>query len=170
MQQLLGLVLVAQHAHRRAHRDGHERHARLARRIADRVAVRAGRDADEQRAHALLEVLGDAVLERVRLLVHLVPGDAEDLHEEGLDQAVARDDAAGRLLAHRRERQALALVAHDEAVVDEAPHHLERRGLRDADRAGEVGLRRVDARLVHPEELLEVLLDRRREALHRGGV
>ena len=103
VQQLLGLVLVAQHAHRRAHRDGHERHAGLARGVADRVAVRAGGDAHEQRAHALLEVLGDAVLEGVGLLVHLVPGDAEDLHEEGLDQPVARDDA--------RRRAARRLVA-----------------------------------------------------------
>ena len=61
------------------------------------------------------------------------------------------------------KREALALVAHDEAVVHEAPHHLERGRLRDADRAGQVGLRRVDARLVHPEELLEVLLDGRGE-------
>ena len=108
------------------------------------------------------------MLERVRLLVHLVPRDAEDLHEEGLDQAVAGDDAARRGLAHVGEAQALALVAHDEAVVDEAPHHLERRRLRDAHRAGQVGLRGVDARLVHPEELLEVLLDGRCEGLHRA--
>ena len=130
------------------------------------MPVRARRDADEQRAHALLEVLGDAVLERVGLLVHLVPRDAEDLHEERLDQAVARDDAAAERLALLGEREALALVAHDQAVVDEAPHHLERGRLRDAHRTREVGLRGVDAGLVHPEELLEVLLDGRCERLH----
>ena len=64
-------------------------------------------------------------------------------------------------LADLGEAQALALVAHDEAVVHEAPHHLERGRLRDADGAGQVGLRGVDARFLHPEELLEVLLDGR---------
>jgi hypothetical protein len=61
------------------------------------VAVRAGLGVADRGAHALLEHRRHRVLEALGLLVDLVPGDAEDVGEEALDQAVAADDPLGVL-------------------------------------------------------------------------
>jgi hypothetical protein len=98
------------------------------------------------------------VLERVRLLVDLVPRDLEHGGQEGLDQPMARDDLLRDLAPVRREVQALALVPLHEPVVDEAPDHLRDARLRDVHAAREVRLGRLDPRLLEPEELLEVVL------------
>ena len=42
---------------------------------------------------------GDIQCSALGLLVHLVPGDVEDVGKEALDQAVAADDLAGVLAA-----------------------------------------------------------------------
>ena len=63
----------------------------------DRVAVRAGLGVADGGEHALLEHRRHRVLEALGLLVDLVPGDAEHVGEEALDQAVAAHDALGVL-------------------------------------------------------------------------
>ncbi len=103
MQQVLGLVLEAQHADLRALADVCERHAGDARADADRVSMRAGGGVADRRQHALLEHRRHRVLEPLGLLVHLVPGDPEDVGEEALDQAVAADDLLGLALARLGE-------------------------------------------------------------------
>ena len=102
VQQVLGLVLEAQHAHARADLDVGERHAAEPRPGDDRVPVRAGLGVADRGEHAFLEHRRHRVLEPLRLLVHLVPGHAEHVGEEALDQAVAADDALRR--ARRRSR------------------------------------------------------------------
>ena len=69
--------------------------ALLAGSLDDRVAVRAGLGVADRRQHPLLEHRGHRVLEPLGLLVHLVPGDAEHVGEEALDQPVAADDRLG---------------------------------------------------------------------------
>ena len=95
MQQILGLVLEAQHAHGRADGDVGQRHARQALAGDDRMAVGAGLGVADRGEHALLEDRRHGVLQALGLLVDLVPGNAEHVGEEALDQAVAADDALG---------------------------------------------------------------------------
>ena len=92
VQELLGLVLEAQHRDLGAGLDVGEQHAVLACPLDERVAVRAGRRVADRREHALLEHGRHRVLESLGLLVDLVPRDPEDVGEEALDQAVATDD------------------------------------------------------------------------------
>lgn len=65
----------------------------------DRIAVRTGRRVAEEFVDARLEILGDDVLEPLRLLVDLVPLVAERLHQVALQQAVVADHLQGDLLA-----------------------------------------------------------------------
>ena len=124
VQEVLGLVLEAQHAHRGADLDVGERHARQARAGDDRVAVRAGLGVADRREHALLEHRRHRVLEALGLLVDLVPGHAQDVGEEALDQAVAAHDALGVLGAAVGERDRAVGAAGDVAVALEAADHL----------------------------------------------
>jgi len=77
VEQLLGLVLEAQDADVGADRDVGQQRAALAGALDDRVAVRAGRGVADRGPHALLEHRRHRVLDPLRLLVDLVPGDAE---------------------------------------------------------------------------------------------
>ncbi len=61
------------------------------------MAVRAGLGVADRREHALLEHRRHRVLQPLGLLVDLVPGDAEHVGQEALDQAVAADDVLGVL-------------------------------------------------------------------------
>ena len=99
MQQLLGLVLEAQHGDVGAGLDVGEQRALLARALDDRVPVGAGGRVADRRPHALLQHRRHRVLDPLGLLVDLVPGDAEHVGEEALDHAVAADDVAGVLAA-----------------------------------------------------------------------
>jgi hypothetical protein len=156
VQQILGLVLEAQHANRRALAHVGQRHPWQARADADRVSVRArGRVAD-RRKHALLEHRRHRVLEPLRLLVHLIPGDAEHVGQEALDQAVAANDLLGLALAARGERDHLVGAARDVVVALEAADHLVHRRRRQLHRAGDVGAGHRQAGLVQPVEGLEV--------------
>src|SRR4051812_11365317 len=74
--------------------------------------------------HALLEHGGHRVLQPLRLLVELVPRDAEDVGEEALDQPVAADDGLRVLAPRLGEDERLVGRAGDVAVAVEAPDHL----------------------------------------------
>ena len=111
VEELLGLVLEPQHVDRGAGLDVGEQHAVLARALDDRVAVRAGRRVADRRQHPLLEHRRHRVLEPLGLLVDLVPGDAEDVGEEALDQPVAADDRLGVVAPLVGERQRLVVGA-----------------------------------------------------------
>ncbi len=95
VQEVLGLVLEAQHAYGGADLDVGERDAGAGARRRRWVAVGAGLGVADGGEHALLEHGRHGVLEALGLLVDLVPGHAENVGEEALDQAVAADDAFG---------------------------------------------------------------------------
>ena len=93
--------------------------------LGDREAVRAGRRAVEGDEQPVLDLLGQLVLEARGQPVGLVPGVAEHVGEEPLDDAVAADDGHRRLAADRGQ-----LHAPVGGVVDQAPvgQPLDRRG------------------------------------------
>ena len=98
------------------------------------------------------------MLDPLRLLVHLVPGDVQHVGEEALDHPVAADDVGGALAAVLGEGQRFVLVALDVAVLDQAADHFVDGRRRQLHRAGDVGTGHRQARLVDPEHRLEVLL------------
>ena len=67
----------------------------------DREAVRAGRGAVQGHEEAVLDLLGQVVLEAPGQPVGLVPGVAEHVGQEALDDAVAADGGHGGLAARR---------------------------------------------------------------------
>ena len=69
--------------------------------LRDREAMRAGRGSVQRHEEALEHLVGQLVLEADGQLVGLVPGVAEHVGEEALDDAVAADGGDGGLLAER---------------------------------------------------------------------
>src|SRR2546421_10034259 len=96
----------------------------LARR--DRVAVRVARGVAELGGDQLLELLGQHVLEDLRLVVTGVPRDAERLREVELEQAVMPEHFEGELGPLLRELHAPVRDVAREAELVEALDH--RRG------------------------------------------
>jgi hypothetical protein len=129
--------------------------------------IGAGGGVADRRVHPLLQHRRHRVLDPLRLLVHLVPGDAEDVGEEALDHAVAADDVAGVLAPGLGEDQRFVGVAGDVAVLDQAPDHLVHGRGRKLHRAGDVGAGHRQARLLDPEHDLQVLLLRDGRVLGR---
>ena len=158
VQQVLGLVLEAEHAHARALLDVGERHALLALALEDRVAVRAGLRVADRAQHALLDHRRHPVLEPLGLLVDLIPGNVEHVGEEALDQPVAADDAGRVLLARVGELERLVGRAGHVAVGLEPADHLVDRRRRHLHRSGDVGSGDRQAGLLEPVDDLEVLL------------
>jgi hypothetical protein len=111
----------------------------------------------------LLELLGEDVLEHLRLVVDAVPRYPEVLDEVELEQAVVahhleRDAAAGV-----RERHAVVRAALHESELAEALHHSGRRRGGDAEALGErVGAHRAAA-LLEGVDRLRVVLYRARD-------
>ena len=68
----------------------------------DREAVRAGVGLVQRHEEPLEHLVGELVLEADGQLVGLVPGVAEHVGEEALDDAVAADGGDRGLLARRR--------------------------------------------------------------------
>ena len=124
----------------------------------DRVAVRARLRVADGGEHALLEHGRHRVLQALGLLVDLVPGDAEHVGEEALDQPVAAHDALGVLGAGVGEGDRLVARARDVAVALQAADHLVHRRRRELHRPRDVGPRHRQTGLLQPEESLEVLL------------
>src|SRR5215216_3262905 len=108
--------------------------------------------------HALLDDGRHPVLEPLRLLVHLVPGNVEHVGQKALDQPVAAHNAGGVLLAGVGELERLVGAARDITVCLEASDHLvdRRRGHLHGPR--HVGPCDRQAGLLEPVNDLEVLL------------
>ena len=108
------------------------------------------------------------MLQSLGLLVDLVPGNAEHVGEEALDQPVAADDVGRLALAARREADRLVVSARDVAVALQAADHLVHRGRSELHRARDVGAGHRQAGFEQPVERLEVLVfaDRRVRAAH----
>jgi hypothetical protein len=68
--------------------------------------------------------------------VHAVPGHAEDLGQEQLDQPVVTDHLERELLALRRQADALVRSVLDQAVVGHPLQHRRGRGRGDAQALG----------------------------------
>jgi hypothetical protein len=87
---------------------------------ADHIAVRA----DAARAQLLdqlpFEFGGNGVLQLLRLIVHLVSFEPEDLGQHALDQVMAIEDAVRDLASCRRERQLPFIGYLDQAVAAES--------------------------------------------------
>ncbi len=129
----------------------------------DRVAVRVARRVAELGGDQLLELLGEDVLEHLRLVVHAVPRHAQaggqvELEQPVVAQHLERDASALRGQPH-------ALVGHvgDEAELVELAHHPRGRGRRDVEPAGQIG--RADGAV----RALAELVDRLRVILDSGG-
>ena len=97
--------------------------------LGDREPVRAGLGPVERDEQAVLDLLGQLVLERGREPVGLVPGVTEQVGEEPLDDAVPADGADRGAAADGREHHAAVGRVVDEAPIGEPLH---RRG----DRSG----------------------------------
>jgi hypothetical protein len=158
VQELLGLVLEAQHLDARALGHVGQGDALDAGAGVDGMAVRAGLRVADGGQHALLEDRRHRVLEPLGLLVDLVPGDAEHVGQEALDQAVATADLLGVALAALGERDRLVAGAGDVAVALEAADHLVHGGRRELHRARHVGAGQGQPRLLQPVQRLQVLL------------
>src|SRR6266545_1064330 len=136
----------------------------------DAFKARLSADSSTPAGGAVFEALGDPHLEGLRLLVHLVPGDAHDLDEERLDQPVAADHVLAHLLARIGERDELAGTARHEPLGLELAHHLGHARGRVPKGPGEVGGAAVDPGLVQPVERLQVFLDGWAERLGHGSI
>ena len=122
------------------------------------MAVRARLRVADRRLHIGLEARRHRVLHPLGLLVHVVPRHADDVGQEALDQAVAARDLLGVAATVVGERDHVVLAARDVAVSLEAADHLVHGRRRELHRAREVGAGHRQARLVEPEEHLQVLL------------
>ena len=128
----------------------------------DRVAVRVDRRVAELRGDQLLELLRERVLEHLGLGVHLVPGHAEALDEEQLDEPVVADHLERDAPAALGEADAAVALVLDEAEGRELAQHPRDGGGADLEQGREVGRRGgAVARLER--------VDRLRVVLHGGG-
>jgi hypothetical protein len=116
------------------------------------------------RSDQLLELLGDVVLEHLRLLVHPVVGHAQRLGEVGLDQAVVADHLQRHLLARRGEADAAVWHVLDQAEPGELLQH------RGCGRRSHVQALRHLAIQDQPVALLRDRVDGLRVVLYRLGV
>jgi hypothetical protein len=98
------------------------------------------------------------VLQPLGLLVHVVPGHADHIRQEALDQPVAGDDQLRVGAAGVSEVDRAVAVAGYVAVALEPAEHLRDRRGREPHRAAEVGGGHRQAGLVQPAERLQVLL------------
>ena len=91
--------------------------------IRDRIAVWIEVRLAELGRDQLLQLFGDVVLEDLCLLVDPVPGHAEDLREEELDQPVVADHLERDALPLGGQAGAVVGRVLDDALVGEAPEH-----------------------------------------------
>ena len=158
VQEVLRLVLEAEDPDLGADLDVAERHADDPVADVDRMPVRARLRVADRGEHARLQHGRHRVLEPLRLLVHLVPRDPEDVGEKALDQPVAADDALGVLAPVVGEGEHLVGSARDVAVALEPADHLVHGRRGELHGARDVGPRHGQAGLLEPEDRLQVLL------------
>ena len=111
----------------------------------------------------LLELLGEHVLEHLRLLVDAIPGHPEALHQVQLEQPVVADHLERDPPPGLGQRHAVVgLVGHEPELAEPLDHPGGRRR-RHAQPIGErVGADRSLAALLQRVDRLRVVLDRRR--------
>ena len=100
--------------------------------VRDRVAVRIDRRVAELGGDQLLEVVGEHVLEHLRLGVHAIPRHAERLGEIALEQAVMADHLERHAPAVGGQAHAAVGHVRDQPELVEALEHRRDRAGRDA--------------------------------------
>src|SRR5690348_10480523 len=132
--------------------------AHLARQARDGMPVRVQLRPPEQLEDPGLHSLGDEVLEALRLVVDLVPGIAENLDQEHLQEPVVPNQLQGDLPAFTRQLLAAVAVALDEALGAQAPDHLAHGWRRDAESLGQLARRHGPLVTVQLVQRLQVVL------------
>ena len=128
----------------------------------DGVAVRVKLGVAELGGDALFEPLGDEVFEALGLLVHLVPGVAEDLVKKCFEQPMVANDFERAFLSGLGKLHAVVLLVHHQGRFKGGKllQHVGHRGCGDGEIAGDLGAR--DLALFASAELkdcLEVVVD-----------
>jgi hypothetical protein len=110
-----------------------------------------------------LELVGERMLEQLRLLVHAIPGQVEGLRQEQLQQPVAAQRTKGHAATGGGEPHAVIGGVRREPQLVEALDHRGRRARRDAEPLGELVVAHwlVAAALEGVDRLRVVLNDRR---------
>ena len=130
----------------------------------DGIAVRAGGGIVQQHHQPGFDVIGDHVLPPARLGVGLVPVQPDDVHQQALGQTVLAHHPPGQRRAFGRHGD-LTRAAGDQIVRLQPIEHLGDRRGRLAQPFGQAGLDHRDALFLQGEDRLQVLLDRRMEAV-----
>ena len=140
---------------------GHGEVGEAALRIGDGVAVGVGGGASEVGIDLVEEFVADGVLEALGFIVDLGPIEREDADEEGLDQAVAADDAEGNGSAFGRELDSGVTLVADEFVGREPLDHGGDGAGSDGEGVGDIACRGLVGRGagLKEEDGLEVVLD-----------
>ena len=114
-------------------------------------------------AMAARSLVRDSVLERLGLVVDLVPAHAQLAHEVRLEQAMATHDAQGSPPARRRQLDAAVARVADQTVACEALHHARHGGGPDPEARGQLaGAHRLTALRLEEVDRLQVVLDGQR--------
>jgi hypothetical protein len=135
----------------------------------DRVAVRIDRRVAELRGDELLELLRERVLEHLGLGVHLVPGHAEALDEEQLDQPVMPDDLERDAPAALGEPDSAVALVRDEAERRQLAQHPRDGGRADLEQRRELGRGRGAVPGLERVDRLRVVLHGGREVVCLEG-
>ena len=158
VQEILGLVLEPQDRHLGAWLAVCQRDSVDPLPDPDRMAVRTRLGVPHGGADVRLEPRRHRVLELLRLLVDVIPRNADDIGEEPLDHPVAADDRLGVLAPGGGEVDRPPGVTNDVPVALEPSEHLVHGRRRQLHRPRQVGAGHRQARLEQPEQRLEVLL------------
>src|SRR2546430_981197 len=132
--------------------------AHLAGEAWDGVPVRVQLRPAEQLEDSSLHPLRDHVLESLGLVVDLVPGVAQHLDQEHLEQAVVADELEGDLPAFLGELLAAVPVVLDQALCGEPRDHLAYRRGRDAQPLRQLSCRHRPLVAAQQVEGLEIVL------------
>jgi hypothetical protein len=130
--------------------------------------VRVDGGVAELRGDQLLELLGERVLEHLGFGVHLVPGHAEALDEEQLDQPVMADHFERDTPAALGETDAVVALVLDEAELRHLPQHPGDRRGPDLEQGSQLGRRGGSVSRFEGEDRLGVVLDRGGEVARLG--
>ena len=107
----------------------------------DGVTVRVKLRVAKFGCDAFFESLGDEVLEALGLLMHLVPGVAEDLVKKGFEEPMMANDFKGAFLSGLGKLHAVVLPVHDERRFEcgKLLQHVRHRRRSDGKIAGDFG-------------------------------
>ena len=125
----------------------------------NRIAVRVDGRIAELPGDQLLELLRKCVFEHLGLRMHLVPGHAEVLHEERLEQPVMTDHLECDATTLVGESCAAIALVLDEAEARQLPQHPRNRAWADREERREVVRRRGAVLRLECVDGLRVVLD-----------